>query len=278
MNKPTVFGIMPAYTSIEQKEKLLNETGIKLIRQPYFVQQGTGLDWIIQLLKDGYNVVPNFDWSITLNPVPFPTDLTLLGDKAAQFFSLLYEYKNQILFVACENEWNNILYHTGTLQDYLTELKIIVEVGHKYGFKIADAAISGSALQMWTYSQLDSTERKDWALNYRVAYNSYNYKLLLQAVDQYTTGIRSIPVDYINVHWYEQDECYHGFKKAADLYKIACDKKHLVSNEFGIRGEYSDDLFKQTVHEVGNNTSHAILYIGNNAVNISSEQIKDYLK
>ncbi len=271
----TSFGLMPANTTLAQKEQILKASGINLIRITLFVQQqGTHSDLADQLLKDSFQVAFNFDWANTSSPVAFSTDTALIRIKAEEFFSYYQAYKNQIPFVVNENEWNNINYHLGTIQDYLTELAIVTNVAHKYGFRIADAGISGSALQQWTYWQIQS---KDWAINYKVPYNSDNYKLLLQAVDQYAAGIKNIPIDYLNAHWYEQDSCYNGFQTAVNLYKTACGKSKLISNEFGIRGVYSDKLFMNTVNEVRGNVSYGILYSGNNAINISPEQIKYYL-
>ncbi len=275
----TTFGIMPANTDLLQKEQVLTATGIKLIRIPLFIQQqGTFSMQANYLLGEGYNIAFNFDWSNTFNPVPFPVNAILIKQKAEAFFSYYKEYLAQIPFVVCENEWNNINYHKGVIADYLNELAIVVAVGHKYGFNVADAGLSGTGLQFWAYSKLDGAAKKAWAANYKVPFGSPNYKLLIKAVDQYAAGIKLIPIDYLNVHWYNTDKCYHGFRIAADLYMQLCRKENLITNEFGIRGTYSAELFTDTINEVKDNAAFAVLYSGNNAISISNEDIKNQLK
>ncbi len=279
----TTFGLMPANTSLIEKEAILQATGIKTVRQPFFVMQGTGMDWMLQLLKDGYNVIPNFDWSTTVNPAPFPTNSTLIRNEAEQFFYGLKDYVGQIPFIAVENEWNNPNFHTGksmqsTIQDYLNELAIVTSVGHKYGFKIADAGISGTGLQYWAAYKLSRIDRRKWIREYKVPVNSASWELLINAVEQYMQGIRLIPIDFLNVHWYEQDICYNGFDQAAAFYQNDCKKSNLICNEFGIRGTYSNDLLSETINSVKGIVDYAVLYSGNNALSISNEQIKTYLK
>ncbi len=275
---------MPANTSLEQKENILKETGINLVRQPLFIKQvGTDSEWITQLLQKGFQVAVNLDWSNTSAPVPFPTNATLIQQAAENFFSYYEGYLGQMPFVVCENEWNNPNFHTGksmqsTIQDYLNELAIVTSVGHKYGFKIADAGISGTGLQYWTYSKLKGITQKLWGKNYHVPFGTANYKYLLDAVDLYVKGINNIPIDYLNVHWYETDNFYNGFETAANLYQLVCSKLNLITNEFGIRGTYSNDLLSETINSVKGIVDFAVLYSGNNALSISNQDIKTYLK
>ncbi len=276
----TQFGLMPANTSLEQKIEILKATGISLIRIPLFIQQvGTHSDWIDELLKAGFQVAVNLDWSNTSTPVAFPTNAELIRQKAEEFFFYYKDYVSQMPFVAVENEWNNINFHKGTIQDYLNELAIVTSVGHKYGFKISDAGISGTGLQYWAYSQIVSVGvKRAWAKKYNVPFGSANYKYLLDAVGLYAKGIKNIPIDYLNVHWYETNTYQDGFAFAAELYQEFCDKTALICNEFGIRGTYSNNLLSETINSVKGIVDYAILYSGNNALSISNQEIINYLK
>jgi hypothetical protein len=81
----------------------------------------------------------------------------MIRAKAKAFFTYYKKWINQIPVVVCENEWDNELYRDfskTTVSDYVTELSIVVDEGHKAGFKVADAGITSNNLGRWVYSQM----------------------------------------------------------------------------------------------------------------------------
>ena len=159
-----------------------------------------------------------------------------------------------------ENEWDNIHYHSGTIEDYLNELSVITAVAHAYGFKVADAGITSTSLRRWMYSQLTGDAQEQWKATYYVGLNN-NYTTLLKAVNAYTEGIKRISIDFTNVHWYNLVSCGAGFESATQTYMKACGKTAVVCNEFGIRTN-STELFRETVDEIRGKAYYALAYSG----------------
>lgn len=293
-NTATTWGLMqeklPSQTTEQQAQQalsLIHAAGINLVRVPLFIQQmGTHRDLIDIYLKAGLNVQINWDWSNTSTPVPFPTDTASIRQKAEEFFQYYLPYKNQIPVVVVENEWDNAKYHKGTVKQCLTELAILVEVGHKYGFKVADAGFTGNSLGRWYWSQLAGDAARDWISHYYVGKDDPNYNLLLQAVAEYSEGIKNIPIDYLNVHWYNIIHCYGGFPEAAKAWLKLCGKDSLMNNEFGMRLTTKADAFTiesllfETVQEMKDaGIKLAIAYSGINdaakAVQLTEDMLEE---
>lgn len=258
----TVYGLGVMYGRANNVQKKMDKANIKLARIPLILSKTTVGQVVDDYLKKGYHVQVNLNWdNTTFGPVPFPANIPLVKQRAEAFFKYYTPYKKQIPLVVVENEWDNTLYHKGTVQGYLKELAAITEVGHKYGFKIADAGLTSTGLRRWMYSQLSGGEAAQWKLNYYVGENNDTYNPLLKAVNDFKAGIKNIPVDYLNVHWYNIESCYNGFEKASKTYKNACGKNIIICNEFGIRTN-SEKLFDETVNELKGLTWYAIAFSG----------------
>jgi hypothetical protein len=161
------------------------------------------------------------------------------------------------------------------LQDYLKELAVITFIGHKYGYNIADAGITSASLQRWTYSQLTGYDAIQWRQNYYVGLNN-NYQTFVEYINSYIDGIKSIDIDFCNVHWYNGIKCSGGFNLASSTFMKACGKTAVICNEFGIRMN-SVSLFDSTVNEIRSKVKYAVAYSGKNdpgkAINLTSEML-----
>ena len=260
----TTFGLMEEQATTEQMQADMNGAGIKLIRMPIFLSLSTKSKTIDDYLSGGYNVQINANWDPGTNG-SFPTDTNLLKSQADAFFKYYSPYKSQIPFVAVENEWDWEVSVGGKLPDYFNELSIITSIGHKYGFKIADAGIRSSTLGRWTYSQLSGNAQQQWLNCYYVGLSA-DYGGLLNMVNTYTAGVQKINFDYSNIHWYNASKCSNGFATASQAFMKACNKKVVVCNEFGVYTN-SYDLFNATVNEIKGNTSCAVAYSGLGGIN-----------
>lgn len=279
-----IYGIMIAGDfTVSETESIIESAGINLIRIPLFWSNATSNKIIDSFLQDGYNVQINFNYKPTGTTVGFPTDTTAIRAAAERFFQYYLPYKNQIPFVAVENEWDNEKYHGSNIIPYFSELDIVTEVGHKYGFKIADAGITSTAIRRWTYTQLDSEEQSDWELKYFVGKNMSNFKPLIDKVNLYIDNVKNIPIDFPNIHWYNINQCYNGFEVCSEKYSDLLSHYSFVSNEFGIIvNDVSVDklnLFKQTAVELKDNIYNIAYSDAKNAGNaeaLTTEMI-DYL-
>lgn len=277
-NNTTTFGMMQAQDVLSQTEASMKYAGIKIVRAVVYFSNTTSSSVVDKYLSDGFKVQINFNWKPTGSPVPFPSDTAMIASKADAFFKHYLPYKNQIPFVSVENEWDNPNYHTGNIQDYLNELAIAIRIGHKYGFKIADAGITGTALTRWTYSKLSGDSATWWKGHYFVGLNN-DYNGFVSMVNTYLAGISKLALDFINFHWYNNNGCFGGPSIA--LYHIIKASKNfaIVSNEWGVMDA---KYWTCTIGEIKKiKPVYAVVYSGvnspGNAIRLSDDQLKQML-
>jgi hypothetical protein len=254
---------------IDETQDRMNEAGVNLTRVQISLSEGSVNKSIDAYLEDGNNVQILVNWQNAKNGERnFPTskETNFLKSQAEAFFQYYAPYKNQIAFVAVENEWDWQVMHGSNLQDYLNELAIITNIGHQYGFKVTDGGITATSLKRWTYSQLTGEEQEEWLDTYWIGlesgYKYYDYNALMNIINTYIAGVKNINIDYSNVHWHNDSECGGGFGIAAQAFLNACNTNEIVCNEFSISTN-SLYLFSSTVDEIRGNAKYAVAYSGN---------------
>jgi len=269
----TIFGLTQEQTldqntqqAVNESIALMNEAGVDITRASITLSETISSDIINSYLANGYEVQILANWNGGQNGYRgFPNgwEMDEVKSRAKAFFEYYAPYKDQIPFVAIENEWDWEVVHGSNLQDYLTELAVITDIGHQYGFKVTDGGITSTALQRWTYSQLSPDDQAFWIANYFVGLNAgaIDYNTIIGIVNTFIEGVKNIDIDYINMHWINATTCGNGFETATQVYMEACDKKEVVCNEFCIRTS-SNDLFGETVNEIKGNAKYAIAYSG----------------
>lgn len=272
-NEQTIFGLTQDHAQnqttmegINESIAAMNKADAKITRVSISLSETISSEIVDYYLENGYEVQILANWNNGINGYrgfPANNEMDLVKAKAKAFFEYYAPYKNQIPFIAIENEWDWEVVHGSNLQDYLTELAIITEIGHQYGFKITDGGITSTALQRWTYSQLSPDDQAFWIANYFVGLNAgaIPYNTIIGIVNTFIEGVKNIDMDFINVHWINATTCANGFETASQVFMEACNKKEVVCNEFCIRTN-SLDLFNSTVNEIKGNTQYAIAYSG----------------
>lgn len=272
------FGLMQASDPKEQVKQAMLSAGIKTIRLPLYFDKTTVGQVIDAFLIEGFNVQISFNWKSTSSPVTFPKDTSMIRSKARAFFQYYQKWLNQIPFVAVENEWDNYDYRdwaNTTIQDYITELRIVCDEGHKYGFKISDGGLTGNNLGRWTYSHLNSDSALWWKSKYFVGTGTDNYQPMLKLLEDFSKLIRTVPIDFLNTHWYNNNtRCSEGYSHAFDLWAKFCGKENLprVNNEFGMR-DGNMDVWKCTVKEMKQTVVWAIAYSGDGSTNTPAQRL-----
>lgn len=278
------WGIMQAQDNNTETKAILDNSAINIVRIPVYFDRTVNNRVADDYLKTGYKVQLNFNWKATGTAVGFPIDDAVLIKAAEAFFQYYMPYRALIPVVAVENEWDNMTslhgstaYHTGTVQQYLKELKIVTEIGHKYGFKIADAGITGNNLARWTYRKISSDSSAWWKSKYFVGLDN-KYELMITTLDEYAKGVKDIPIDYINMHWYNKTESNGGYLIASKLWMKATGKTASINNEFGL-DIHSTSLFLQTAEEIrASGAAIGIIYSGmdyeGKAIKITPEMIQ----
>lgn len=273
------FGLMQATDPKEQVKQAMIAAGVKTIRLPFYFYKDTVGQVINAFLNDGFNVQISFNWKNTSSPVTFPKDTNMIRQKARAFFQYYLPKRNQIPFVSVENEWDNYDYRdwaNTTIQDYITELNIVCDEGHKYGFKISDGGLTGNNLGRWTYSHLSSDSALWWKSKYFVGTGAANYNPMLKLLDDFSKFIRFVNIDFLNTHWYNNNtRCSEGYSHAFDLWAKFCGKENLprVNNEFGMR-DGNMQVWKCTIQEMKDaRIIYAIAYSGDGSANTPAQRL-----
>jgi hypothetical protein len=207
----TDFGVLLSGVDVNSVETTMTTNGINIVRATVTYSTSTYNRNIDTYLNDGYDVAINFNYQATPTPKPWPKDTAMIRQKAESFFSYYKKWQRQIPVVVCENEWDYAAYHTGPIQDYLNELAIVVQVGHKYGFKVTDAGITDGKIRMFYQGNAN--------------------------IDTFLTGIKKIPEDYCNFHWYVANDQTQNFdlRDVVNYYLQATGKTKPMTNEFGLK-------------------------------------------
>lgn len=140
----TNFGaLISGNTTIDDEIKVLNELGVKYVRYAIFVDEFNGVDKGYEKWVDaGFKVILNLNWGHVSNskgkksPVPFPTDMVTYKSKLEK---VLDKYHPEVAII--ENEECTDQFHSGPIENYITELQTAVDVCTKRGIAVADGGI-----------------------------------------------------------------------------------------------------------------------------------------
>lgn len=268
-------GIIVENSTINATEGILAATNLKIARVAIFLSTQLSSSTIDKYIDDGFLVQINVNWVPTTSVVPFPTDLSLYESRLNTFLANYQDRIDSIPLLICENEYDNLLYHSGGSDNYLPELNLFNSLCQTAGFKTADGGLTSTALQRWNYSNLSGSDALAWKSHYFVGLSD-DYANFLIRINAFLDGISFIPLDYANVHWYNNISAYGGFPSAAGFIKEQTAKDKLITNEFGIKTN-TFTLFQQTVNELKDDVEYAIAYSGINtsgkAITLSNQML-----
>ena len=139
----TNFGaLISGNTNIDDEIKILNKLGVKYVRYAIVLKDFDGVDkgyekWV----NAGFKVLLNLNWDGVLGstgktPVAFPTDMVKYRSKLEQ---VLDKYHPEVAII--ENEECTDQFHSGPIENYITELKTAVDVCNQRGIAVADGGI-----------------------------------------------------------------------------------------------------------------------------------------
>lgn len=163
----------------------------------------------------GLKIVLNLNWSQqNTGARPFCTDLTTYRQKLIQ---VLTKYKP--VLVVIENEEQNKHYYTGSVAQYIAQLKIAIEVCHSFGIPVTNGGLflngEGAGLEILTYRYL-RTISQTMADQFSVVMSSGEIKAaqVPNSNAEYEAKVRStdsllnayVGLDYVNLHLYKPDK------------------------------------------------------------------------
>jgi hypothetical protein len=184
-------------------------------------------------------------------PAAPPTDL---ADYRARFARELAAHPTPL--VSIENEPTADRYYTGTPADYMAELAAAVPVAHAHGALISDGGLVSTGVQLATWYDLWTNSGCAAADHYAAiglpgsrtgpdliadlpSCADPSHPILgstpkaLQVMNDTLTligGFRSIPIDYVNFHWYQSTP--EAMKTSVEYLRRATGKQ-VITNEIG---------------------------------------------
>jgi hypothetical protein len=203
------FGVMVKGGTIDEKISVANKLEVGYLRSTIVLTRFKGKDvGMDKYLNKGLKVILNLNYAVS--GAPFPTDMVtyrkLLG-------IVLDKYKPEVAVI--ENEPTTKLFHTGPIEDYITELAAAIEVCHSKGVKVTDGGIHPPYIKMIMDGK-------------RLRGNAIDVKKLIAA---YTT----LNLDYVNIHTHGDGDSYPEgqLEKVADYLRTTTGKP-VMSNEFSV--------------------------------------------
>lgn len=248
-------------------------------------------DLVPRLVDHGIDAHLTIKANPGLSRALLPDDPAIPGDERALEGTTTTEFRRQLgarldeyheltgrpaPLIAIENEANHDQFYDGTLDDYLLELRIAVEVAHERGVQVTDSGIATKATKLVVWDHLRTTRGTSVADAYlRTTFRSTSnpndtairdqllgvspadpdpYRHLANAalrenwrdadamLAAYGHGAGRIPIDAVNFHWYTPDEpnptAYSDAAALADTIDAlsAITGLPVVTNEIGQHG------------------------------------------
>lgn len=139
----TNFGaLISGNTNIDDEIKILQKLGVNYVRYAIILKDFNGVDkgyekWV----NAGFKVLLNLNYDQVSETgskvaVPFPTNMK---EYRKLLEKVLDKYKPEVAVI--ENEPCTDAFHSGPIEDYITELKTAVDVCKQRGIKVADGGI-----------------------------------------------------------------------------------------------------------------------------------------
>lgn len=139
----TNFGaLLSGNTKIDEEIKVLQQLGVNYVRYAIFLKTFNGEDkgyekWV----NAGFKVLLNINYDQVSEtgkkvPVPFPKDMVSYRKLLEK---VLDKYQPEVAVI--ENEPCTDAFHSGPIEDYITELKTAVDVCTKRNIKVTDGGI-----------------------------------------------------------------------------------------------------------------------------------------
>lgn len=250
VNKNNMYGALiggldnPAYVLRPQVARSL---GILYMRDALNLNNRS--TWTNEMADSGFKMAITINWRKTSVAEPFPTDTVAFKDSMDAALSYAGGIIPAVIFL--ENEENNTGdgYHTGYAATYLNELRAATGLAHAYGYKIGNGGATANVMRYLTYHYYADDTSQGYnttkaasflARTPNTNYNNANLKARGRFEDTVLRALATIPVDYVNYHWYggtSPDGKVDVMQECVE-YLRAITGKTVVTNEIG---QYNTD-------------------------------------
>lgn len=209
-----LINVQKAPNASELKLKITNELGISYIRESLILSNLREKKLEQSHLKTIYTI--NLGAAVGKaqggTPTPFTRDYDNYKKRLEE---VIRKYKVYSLIVI-ENEETNKSYHSGSIDDYINQLKAAITVAHNHNLKIANGGITSRLMTVLVWDDYVSRGMKTQAEDYanrafppamaKRLHNLVNNSELTQQLKdgkKLIAAYKTLDIDYVNFHWYE---------------------------------------------------------------------------
>jgi len=240
----THFGALVDARSSDDRITVTKKLGAECARVAIFLKDFNGKSGMMdKCAKNGLKVLLNLNYAQVRNkkPNPFPKDMVTYK-KLLQ--AVLSKYKPEVAVI--ENEPTTAIFHSGPIEDYITMLKVAVDVCHANGVKVADGAIHVPYVQNIMNGGRLSGKTLD--------------------VQKLITAYKTINLDYVNIHTAGDGSSYPSgvLEKVADYVRGATGKP-VMSNEFSVHSTSTSLVTSMIKGFKAGNYVYAVVRSGNSS-------------
>ena len=255
---PVKYGLMFDNLTMQQRADIMQQLGVTYVRTKHALSKGETDKDDDYYYSRGFKIIVNLD--ISFNPV-FPQTIT--KDTAAFRQSVrayLTQHKEQIALVLLANEMMNPKFVNGTIEQYVTNLNIVVDESHRLGLKVADGGITSG----------------DWRLvvNETDPSTLFNAAKRQNLINTYATidALANTGIDYITYHVYYDDTTAIGFSSSIAKAIAKRSGKKAVCTEGGMY-QNKPSIVARYISEISaTNLSYFVWWSGSNSTRDSRLQ------
>jgi hypothetical protein len=185
------FGALIDASTSDQRIIVANKFGVHYMRATIFLSQFKGKDaGVEKYMNSGFKVILNINYDNVLErdgkkiPVPFPTNMSTYRTKLG---AVLDKYKPEVAVI--ENEPTTDAFHSGPIENYITELANAIDVCHSKGVKVADGCVHVDYVKTIMNGAT------------RLSGNALEVKKLIEAY-------KTLNLDFVNVHTHGDNDSY----------------------------------------------------------------------
>ncbi len=188
----------------------------------------------VPILNQGYKILLNFNNSdYKGTPLPFASDLTKYKSDLKKVLS---GFTTMPAVAVIENEESNLLYFSGTAQQYINQLSAAITVLHSYGIKVANGGITSTGLNYLVYQDFMNRGKVDSAKDFQqrthLAVNNAQTQNRGAFIDALLQAYTNLNLDYVNFHWKGSSPDTQALSAVINYLKKRTGKT-IISNELG---------------------------------------------
>lgn len=273
------------------RASLGKQLGVNYLRTGTMISKWTGSSPANDVfVKSGFKMVMNINNAPLgggLPPSPFPSDMVAYRKSVGE---IMDKYPAEVVVI--ENEEANDKYYTGTPEEYLKMLTVAIDEAHKRGLRVANGGITSRELTILVWKDFMNRGMVKEANEFGKEAIPSNFlndlpnlngnpamKARIADIEKLIAAYKSLPLDYVNFHWYEPinmrfaknvaanaspDHVVPGAMEAVVNYLHNATGKPVMTNELGVVTE-SPNLVKEVLQEALNlKLPYVMFYSGSN--------------